>query len=137
MALAALAFTLMISAVKVARAELSAVELIFWRAVLSTPIMALICARRGFGLQRRGIFLLRAGFGFAAMIGYYTAAKGLTVADLSILTKLQPVWVAIAAPVLMGSAERAGGAVWARWPWGWWAAAFCWRLSSAWAASMG
>ena len=47
-----------------------------------------------------------AGFGFGAMFCFYSAAKGLSVADLSLITKLQPMLVALIAPVLLGSAER-------------------------------
>lgn len=115
MALAALAFTLMLGAVKVARAELSAFEVIFWRACISLPIAGLLCLRNGlsgFKLHNRKVFALRAMFGFGAMSGFYTAAKGLSVADLSLLTKLQPIWIAIAAPIVVGRSERVGPSIW-------------------------
>lgn len=114
MVLAALCFTVMIAAVKVARSELSAFEIIFYRSVVSVPLAATYCWMGGtFALRAKKVMLVRTLMGFGAMVSYFVATKGLNLADLSLLTKLQPIIVAIAAPMLMGAAERAGRQVWA------------------------
>jgi drug/metabolite transporter (DMT)-like permease len=55
---------------------------------------------------------LRAVLGFCAMSCFFTAAKGLALADLSILAKLQPLIIAIVAPLLLGRGERSGPIIW-------------------------
>ena len=42
--------------------------------------------------------VVRCVLGFGAMTCFFTAAKGLSLADLSILAKLQPIVLAILAP---------------------------------------
>lgn len=112
MVFAALAFTLMISAVKVARAELSAAELIVWRTVVALPVVVALTRGRTRRVHNRRVFALRAGLGFVAMTAFFGAIKGLSVADLSLIGKLQPVLVAIGAGVFLGRAERVGPKVW-------------------------
>lgn len=113
MALAALAFTIMIAAVKVARAEMSSFELIAYRSVVSVPIAAVYCWRGGiFAVKTKKVFAVRTLLGFGAMVGYFTASKAIPLADLSLITKLQPILLAIAAPLIMGATERVGVVVW-------------------------
>ena len=47
------------------------------------------------------------------MTCYFTATKGLALADLSIISKLQPILVALAAPWILGRGERPASGVWA------------------------
>ena len=63
MILAALCFALMLGCVKVARAELLAVEIIFWRGLIAVPITVLIALpfhlvrippRQGWGVPEPG-----------------------------------------------------------------------------------
>jgi len=112
MTLAGLMFTVMIYSVRELRADLSAIEIIWWRAAIGAPIAFAMARRVGLSLVGRRLFALRLAFGFAAMTCFYVAAKGLLVADLSILTKLQPIFVAILAPIFLGAGERAGVGVW-------------------------
>lgn len=112
MIIAAGAFTAMLGFVKVARAELPSNEIITYRAVLGLPLVWVFARRRGLRLSQRGAMVGRVTFGFAAMYCFFTAAKGLNVADLSLLTKLQPILVAIIAPVALGAAERGSRATW-------------------------
>ena len=113
MIVAALCFTLMVACVKSARAELGPFEIIFWRSVVGLPLMALAMGGAPWRIRNRRAFAARALFGVLAMTGYYTAAKGLDVADLSLLGRLQPLGVAALAPLALGRDERSGGAVWA------------------------
>lgn len=127
MAAAAGAFALMVACVKLASTELAAVELVFWRSWVAVPL-ALAFARsrvRGTGdaprpgwrallqVRNRGVLALRCLLGFAAMICFYSAARWLSVADLNLVGRIQPILIAVAAPLLLGQGERAPGSVWA------------------------
>ncbi|NOY28385.1 MAG: DMT family transporter [Oligoflexia bacterium] len=112
MALAALVFTVMVGLVKVVRAELEASEIIFWRGLVGVPIALL--ATRGAALRPRSPALLagRLLLGFGAMVCFFTAAKGLPLAENSLITKVQPLLVAILAPLALGATERPEPRVW-------------------------
>ena len=112
MLLAALAFTTMVACVKVARAELSTFEVVWWRGVVSVPLCALWLGRGPWRLQARRLFAVRVLFGFTAMAGYYAAAGGLAVANLTLIGRLQPIVVAVIAPLLLGSAEQVDRRTW-------------------------
>ncbi len=112
MVLAGLSFTLMVSLVKVARAELSALDVVFWRGAVAMPVIGLLALRHPLRPRRPGLLLLRASLGFAAMYCYFTAAKGLAITDQTLLGKLQPIVIAALAPVLLGRGEGAGLAGW-------------------------
>ncbi len=113
MIIAALCFTLMVACVKTARAELAAFEIIFWRSVVGLPLMALGMGGAPWRIRNRRAFSARVGFGVLAMLGYYTAARGLDVADLSLLGRMQPLGVAALAPLVLGRHERSDGRLWA------------------------
>lgn len=113
MVLATLAFTVMIGLVKVARADLGTFEVVFWRNLAALPVTWLLAARMGgLAIRNKRALGLRIVAGFCAMCCYFTAAKGLALADLMIIGKLQPVFVAMLAPLALGMAERAGKWVW-------------------------
>jgi drug/metabolite transporter (DMT)-like permease len=113
MMLAALALTTMIGFVKIARAEMDTLQVMFWRGFVAIPLAWLVARNRGgFAIVDKRTFSLRAGFGFGAMFCFFTAAKGMGLADLSLLYKLQPIVVAVAAPLLLGARERPGAGVW-------------------------
>lgn len=112
MVFAALAFTLMMSAVKMARDELSAAEIIVWRALVALPVAAVLARGRSWRLGHRGVFALRLAFGFTAMVSLFAASKALSIADLSLIKKLQPLLIALGAGLILGRSERVGGKVW-------------------------
>ncbi|RLB59878.1 MAG: hypothetical protein DRI90_14890, partial [Deltaproteobacteria bacterium] len=112
MVIAAAAFTAMLGFVKVARAELPAIEVIAYRSVLGLPFVWFFARRGGLRVKQRGALAVRVAFGFTAMFCYFTAAKGLSVADVSLITKLQPILVAVVAPLVLGRSERGSGGVW-------------------------
>ncbi len=109
---AALAFTLMVSAVKVARAEMSTLEVVCWRGLISVPLCAMLVPKGRWGIRNRGWMGARVSFGFLAMYCYFTAAKGLAIADLTLIGRLQPVFLAAVAPLLLGDAERSDRRIW-------------------------
>ena len=108
MMLATLAFAVMLSLVKVARTELSAFEVVCWRGTTSVSLTFLLAMRGGFGVSRPGMLLARVLLGFGAVGCFFTAAKGLHLADMIVLTKLQPILVALLAPIVLGAGERGG-----------------------------
>jgi drug/metabolite transporter (DMT)-like permease len=109
---ATLAFTVMVTLVKVARAELSAWEIIAWRGIVAAPIAALMSVRVGLRPHNVRTLALRCVLGFTAMSMYFTAVKGLPVTDLALITRLQPILVGAMAPLLLGVDERSPWWVW-------------------------
>lgn len=110
MVLAALCFSLMVACVKLLRTDLSTFEIILWRSAVALPLAAWTARRLpSWRLTNRRVFAARATFGVLAMTGFYTAARGLSLADLSLLGRLQPLGVAVLAPLLLGAGERPGG----------------------------
>ncbi len=112
MVLAAALFTVMVGLVKIVRVELSPFEVIAWRSVSALPLVALLAMRAGFRLNDHRVFFWRSLTGVVAMTSFYTAALGLPLVDLALVHKLQPVLVAILAPVLLGAAEKPGRNIW-------------------------
>ena len=113
MLLAALSFTLMVACVKAVRTELSSFDIVWWRGLVSVPLCALAVGRGSWRIHQHGWFAIRVVFGFAAMVGYYTAAGGLPVANLTLITRLQPFAIALVAPILIGQQERPERRTWA------------------------
>jgi hypothetical protein len=113
MILASLSFSLMVACVKLVRAELDPLQVVFWRAAISTPLLLIPVVRGpGFRIGRRKAFVSRLLFGFIAMSCFYTAAKGLALVDLSLISRLQPILLAVLAPLVLGRDERAQPGVW-------------------------
>ncbi len=110
----AVGFIAMFGFVKHARTELDALEVMAWRGILATPLVWLLARRKDPALRihNKRVFSVRVVFGFVAMFCYFTAARGLAVADLSLVHKLQPVVVALLAPLFLGSIERPGWRIW-------------------------
>ena len=112
MILASAAFTSMVACASVARASLGGVDLVFWRAAISLPL--LMVAARGTALairRERGAFLIRAVLGFAAMASFYTAARDVDLLTLALIMRLQPIVVTLAAPYVLDRSEYAGRGV--------------------------
>lgn len=112
MLVAALSFTLMVTCVKVASSELTVFELVFWRGLVSVPVCGLLVGRGSWRIHDRRTFAVRASFGFLAMFCYFSAAAGMAIADLTLVGRLQPVAIALVAPLLVDAAERADHRTW-------------------------
>ncbi len=99
--------------VKLMNAELPEQELVFWRSLFALPLILAVVlrARRDLIAVNRWSMLRRTLFGFAAMLMFFYALSRMTLAESAILIKLQPIWVALLAPLVVG--ERPGGKVWA------------------------
>lgn len=111
MILAGLCFALMIACVKVLRPELSTLEIIFYRGLIAAPISALFVLGRSANIHNRSLFGLRVLFGLGGMYCYYSATR-MPLADLTLVTRLQPILIAVVAPFLFGASERSSGRVW-------------------------
>jgi drug/metabolite transporter (DMT)-like permease len=114
MTAAGLVFTAMLALVKATRDQLGAFDLVFWRSVTAS-VVAYALARHGAGsirVQHWALLTMRTVLGFAAMSCTFAAAKGLGVGDLALIGKMQPLLIAILAPLLLGEGERASVWVW-------------------------
>ena len=113
MALAGIVFAVMNAAVKTARSELDTLEVMAWRSLGSLPLSLLFAVGPGLAVKNRRTMVLRATLGSLSMFSSFTALKGLTLVEISLVGKLQPIVVAALAPLVLGSQERVG-----RWVWG-------------------
>lgn len=112
MMLGSLSFTTMVGLVKVVREDLSAFEVIFWRGAVALVLLAILARPPRFRITNVRVFSIRLALGFTAMACFYGAAKGLPLADLTLISRLQPILVALGAPLVLGVAERSGPALW-------------------------
>ncbi|MCG8416505.1 MAG: DMT family transporter [Proteobacteria bacterium] len=109
---AGLLLTVMITLVKTTRTELGTIEVVFWRGLISVPFTYLFAWRAGLRVHNVRLLVLRFALGFAAVVCLFTAAKGLWIADLSLLSQLQPLMIGFLAPLALGAEERPGRTVW-------------------------
>lgn len=112
MFLAQVAFTVMVVFVKIAREELSTFEVALWRSVVAVPVLMVLYRNLSWHIRDRKLIVLRVVFGFGALCSFFAAAKGLYIADLSLISKIQPILVAVLAPILIGSSEKASPKLW-------------------------
>ena len=112
MFLAQVAFTVMVVFVKIAREELSTFEVALWRSVVAVPMLMVMYHNLSWKIRNTKLIFLRIVFGFGALCSFFAAAKGLYVADLSLISKIQPILVAVLAPILIGSTERVPPKLW-------------------------
>lgn len=86
-------------------------ELVLWRSLTSLP-PAFLLAQGRLHVTSRNWLLARCLFGFVAMLSWFTASRGLFVGELSVLSRLQPIFVGVMAPLLLGQSERGGAGLW-------------------------
>ena len=112
MVLASLAFTMMVACVKIARVELSALEVATWRGLSAVPLACWWARKISWKVNAKRLLTTRVVVGFAAMTCFFTAAHGLAVADMSLIGRLQPLLIALLAPLFLGSSERSDRRLW-------------------------
>lgn len=113
MVLSGLMFTIMVSMVKVIRVELEPLSIMLWRSLIALPIAWSWSG--GFArIQAKAVpwLAVRSVLGFGAMFGFYYASAGVGVGELGFVSKLQPVLLAIFAPLLLGRSERVPLRLW-------------------------
>jgi drug/metabolite transporter (DMT)-like permease len=108
---ATLAFATMTALVKDARGELDPFAMVFWRCVMAIPFGLPVWGLR-WKIVSPAYVGVRTILGFLAMTTIFTAAKDLPLANLSLIGRLQPVLVALFAPLILGAGERAPRAAW-------------------------
>jgi drug/metabolite transporter (DMT)-like permease len=107
---ATFAFVAMQAVVKVARVSgFDASEVMFYRTAPGLPLLWWILRRRGQGLKpaQPGNLLVRSLFGSVAMSTNFTSMRWLSLAQFSTLGLLQPVFVALASPLILHERVRA------------------------------
>ncbi len=109
---ACLGFTVMVTCAKSLSEELTGVEVVFWRSFFSVPATFLLARRTRWRMHSRGLILIRSVCGFGSVACLFTAAMGLPVATVQFINKLQPVWMVLVAPLLLGRGERGGRETW-------------------------
>lgn len=113
MIIAGLFFAGMLACVKQVRPFLSAFDIIFWRSLIALPLLVGVTARGpGFHVANRSGIVLRALFGFGAMTGYFWSMRGMGVADVTLVGKLQPLVIGSLAGVVLGKSEKTRPLVW-------------------------
>lgn len=112
MVLAQVAFTIMVVFVKVARQELHSFSIVLWRSVFALPLLMLLLRNVSWKISNLKIIFLRIVLGFGAMTSFFTAAKGMGVADLSLISRVQPLLVALLASFWLGNTERSSKSIW-------------------------
>lgn len=111
MVAATASFTVMITLVKTARPwGFHTLELMGWRSLVAVPM--LLAVSQVWRVERRWLLVLRCMLGASAMFCFYSATAGLGVGELTVLVRLQPIWVALVAPLALGAHERATRSVW-------------------------
>ena len=112
MILATLVLTCMSGAVKIARVELDTLDIVVWRSVFAIPFAWWWARGTSYRIKRKGTLAIRIVLGFSAMLCFFTALKGLPLADTNMVTKLQPVLIALGAPLFLGRSEKADPTLW-------------------------
>ena len=87
-------------------------ELIFLRCMLAVPFFTvyLIYQSRPLVVKAGGVIFLRSLFGLSAMIGFYYSLTHMGLADCIFLGKIQPLFIALLAPLVLG--EKTPRAAW-------------------------
>lgn len=110
MVAASFAFTTMVALARLARTEVDGVALVFWRALVSLPLLVL-AARGGLRLaveHHRGALVLRCALGFGALACFFVAAGSVDLLTLALVMRLQPILVTLAAPYVLDRSESVG-----------------------------
>lgn len=112
MLLASMILMIMIAGVKELRETMAPLEVMVWRTGMAAPVALIFAWPAGLKVRATKVLLLRSALGAGAMACTFEAAGGLSLADLSIIMRLQPIFVAVFAPIALGTAERSGRLIW-------------------------
>lgn len=114
MLLSAFAFSVMSALVKALGSRLPSIEIAFVRAVVTLAISLFQVKRAGlsiFGQGQRGWLVLRGVIGFVGLHSYFYAVTALPLADATVLHFLNPLLVALLAPLFLGERGRIADAL--------------------------
>ena len=110
MVAATFAFTTMVALARLARAEVDGVALVFWRALVSLPLLVL-AARGALRLvvhEHRRALALRCLLGFGALSSFFVAAGSVYLLTLALIMRSQPSLVTLVAPYVLERGEYTG-----------------------------
>ena len=113
MALATIAWTVMIALVRMLAGEIPTFETMFFRNVVAVIGLAPVLLRGGARQWRSaqpGLHCVRAVMSFTGMVGFFYAIGHLALGDLVALSFTQPLFVVVLAALVLG--ERVGLARW-------------------------
>jgi drug/metabolite transporter (DMT)-like permease len=114
MLISAFAFSVMSALVKALGSRLPSIEIAFVRAVVTLAISLWQVKRAGlsiFGTGQRSWLILRGVIGFVGLHSYFYAVTALPLADATVLHFLNPLLVALLAPIFLGERGRLGDAI--------------------------
>ncbi len=103
------AFTGMAAFVKLAREDgMSTPVVMFWRMAPGLLWVGAVMWWKQIALrpERAGLMFARCLFGIVAMSGYFWSARQLTLVQYAVLHLLQPIFIAVLAPVVLGERLR-------------------------------
>jgi drug/metabolite transporter (DMT)-like permease len=105
-------FSVMSALVKGTRGRIPFAEVVFFRAFFALPWMFLLLRWQRVSLRPKNVRLLfvRGILGSIAMLLYFFALQRGLLADVAVIGRLQPVFVALLSPLLIG--ERPPSAAW-------------------------
>ncbi len=110
MVLTAVSFSILTVAVRDLAGRLPAVELVMVRALVGLFMIVPVVRRYGFRALRTTrlpMHLLRAGFAFVAMFGFFYSLAYIPIADATAFTFLIPLFTTVAAALVLGEAVAA------------------------------
>jgi drug/metabolite transporter (DMT)-like permease len=113
MALATVAWTVMIALVRLLAGGLSIFEVMFFRGIVGVAMLAPVVLRgetRRWRTARPGLHCLRAAMSFTGMLGFFFAIGQLALGDVVALSFTQPLFIVVLAALVLG--ERVGVARW-------------------------
>ena len=109
MALATIAWTVMIALVRMLSGEISTFETMFFRNVVAVIALTPVLMRGGarqWRSKQPGLHCVRALMSFVGMLGFFYAIGNLPLSDLVALSFTQPLFVVVLAALVLG--ERVG-----------------------------
>jgi drug/metabolite transporter (DMT)-like permease len=113
MALATVAWTVMIALVRQLAGEISTFETMFFRNAVGVAMLSPVVLRgetRRWWSARPGLHCLRALMSFTGMLGFFFAIGHLPLGDVVALSFTQPLFIVVLAALILG--ERVGMARW-------------------------
>lgn len=113
MIIASACFGTMAALIKAVGPDLPIPEIILFRSIIPLPffLAILFIKKKRIIASARGTMLMRAGFGFLAMSGFYYALTHIPLAESVFLGRTQPLILALLAPWILD--EKPTPAVWA------------------------
>jgi drug/metabolite transporter (DMT)-like permease len=109
---AVVSFTAMLAFVKIVRVEMSALDTMVWRSIAAVPLSLWFARRSGIRIRNVRVMILRTLIGLLSMVAFFQAIADLSLTELSLITRIQPIEIALLAPLFLGRAEHSNRGIW-------------------------